>query len=226
MSDVSDVSRVSETLSAKTDHAPGKGGSRVIPESAEARDPVDLFREWYAAAEDAGIPLPESMALATATAEGRPSVRMVLLKEVDQEGFVFFTNYGSRKASELEANPQAALCFHWGPLERQVRVNGPVTRVSREESEEYFQTRVRGSRIGAWASEQSRPLDRRETLEARVRAMEERFGEGEVPLPPYWGGYRVRPVAIEFWQGRDDRLHDRLMFEREGTGWTTRRLYP
>ena len=215
-----------DTSSIDASAAPGEGSSRSIPGSAEKRDPVALFREWYEAAEEAGVPLPESMSLATADGDGRPSVRIVLLKGVDEDGFVFFTNYSSRKAEELDANPRAALCFHWAGQERQVRINGPVSRISREESEEYFRTRARGSRIGAWASEQSRPLDARETLEARVKAMEDRFGEGEVPLPPFWGGYRVRPETIEFWQGRADRLHDRLVFEREGDGWSTRRLFP
>ncbi|MDX1646902.1 MAG: pyridoxamine 5'-phosphate oxidase [Longimicrobiales bacterium] len=208
------------------DSPPGSGVARAIPESAESRDPVELFAEWYASAEEAEIPLPEGMCLATASEGGQPSVRMVLLKGFDTRGFVFFTNYGSRKAQELDENPRAALCFHWPTLERQVRINGGVTRISREESEEYFRSRARGSRIGAWASEQSRPLGSRETLEDRVRVMEERFGEGEVPLPPFWGGYRVEPQTIEFWQGRDDRLHDRLVFTREGDGWSTMRLYP
>ena len=217
---------MSESTSIQTDPAPGEGVQRSIPESAEDHHPVQLFHQWYEAAEESGMPLPEAMSLATATPDGLPSVRMVLLKEVDEDGFVFFTNYRSRKADDLESNPRAALCFHWPALERQVRINGFVSRVSREESEAYFRTRTRGSRIGAWASEQSRPLDARGTLERRVRAMEERFGEGEVPLPPFWGGYRVRPEVIEFWQGRDDRLHDRLVFQRDGDAWRTRRLYP
>lgn len=212
--------------SIKTVLTLGKGVAGGIPEADASRDPIELFKEWYAAAEESGILHPESMALATADAEGRPSVRMVFLKKTDERGFVFFTNYGSRKASELEANPHAALCFHWVVHERQVRVTGTVTRISEEESAEYFRTRSRGSRIGAWASQQSRPLDSRETLEARVQEVKDRFADDEVPLPPFWGGYRLRPETIEFWQGRGDRLHDRLVFERDGEGWRTERLYP
>jgi pyridoxamine 5'-phosphate oxidase len=145
---------------------------------------------------------------------------------VDERGFVFFTNYGSRKASELEKNPQAALCFHWAELERQVRVTGAVERISPEESYAYFSSRGRGSRIGAWASKQSEPLPDRATLEDRVREAQQRFAEDDVPLPPFWGGYRIRPGTIEFWQGKADRLHDRLVFTRSGDAWTTERLYP
>lgn len=212
--------------SIKTVLTLGKGVAGGIPEADAERDPVELFREWWAAAEESGIIHPEAMALATADERGRPSVRMVLLKEVDESGFVFFTNYGSRKAAELDANPHAALCFHWAVHERQVRISGPVSRISDEESREYFRTRTRASRIGAWASRQSEPLDARETLEGRVRELKERFQGEEVPLPPFWGGYRLRPEAIEFWQGRADRLHDRLVFERDGDGWRTKRLYP
>ncbi|MDX1493135.1 MAG: pyridoxamine 5'-phosphate oxidase [Longimicrobiales bacterium] len=212
--------------SIKTVVTLGKGLAGGIPEADADRDPIELFQEWYAAAEESGILHPEAMALATADAEGRPSVRMVLLKQVDQDGFVFFTNYESRKARELDDNPRAALCFHWAVHERQVRVTGGVERVGEEESFDYFRTRGRGSRIGAWASLQSRTLDSRETLEARVREMKERFEGDEVPLPPYWGGYRLRPETLEFWQGRADRLHDRLVFQRDGEEWTTERLYP
>lgn len=212
--------------SIKTVLTLGKGVAGGMPEADAERDPIELFQEWFTAAEESGILHPEAMALATADASGHPSVRMVLLKEVDGNGFVFFTNYESRKAKELEENPHAALCFHWAVHERQVRVTGSVTRISEEESFAYFRTRGRGSRIGAWASQQSRPLDARETLEARVREMKERFPDDEVPLPPYWGGYRLAPASIEFWQGRADRLHDRLVFTRDGDGWTTQRLYP
>lgn len=197
-----------------------------IPAGAERMDPVSLFTEWFDAAEAAGLPLAESVALATATAEGVPSVRMVLLKEADERGFVFFTNYESRKARELETNPVAALCFHWASLERQVRVTGTVARISHGESDEYFQSRDRGSRLGAWASRQSQPLPGRAELEDRVADVTARFDEGQVPLPPFWGGYRIEPTVVEFWQGRPDRLHDRLVFERTADGWMTRRLYP
>jgi pyridoxamine 5'-phosphate oxidase len=212
--------------SIKTVLTLGKGVTGGIPEAADDADPIELFQAWFEAATESGLFMPEAVALATATPDGRPSVRMVLLKEVDERGFVFFTNYESRKARELQANPHAALCFHWPVLERQVRVNGPVSRVTEEESYAYFRTRGRGSRIGAWASHQSRPLPERSELEQRVREMKERFTGDEVPLPPFWGGYRIAPESIEFWQGRADRLHDRLVFTREGEGWATERLYP
>jgi len=204
----------------------GKGVFIGLPDAAEDRDPIDLFGEWYAAARESGLFMPEATALATADAGGAPSVRMVLLKRFDERGFAFYTNYGSRKASELEENPRAALCVYWGVLERQVRVEGTVTRLSEDESEAYFATRARGSRIGAWASEQSRPLGTRAELEARVKEMDVRYPGDDVPLPPHWGGYLVRPERIEFWQGRADRLHDRLVFRREPKGWSTERLYP
>lgn len=193
----------------------------------EPGDPIEIFEVWHAAADAAGVPLAEAMALATASADGAPSVRMVLLKGVDERGFQFFTNYGSRKAVELDANPRASLCAHWTTMERQVRVEGTVERLSREESEDYFRSRPRGSRIGAWASEQSRPLDDRETLEDRVARYEAEFEGGDVPLPPHWGGYLLVPRRIEFWQGRPDRLHDRWVYERDvAGGWSITRLYP
>ena len=205
---------------------PITGPGREVFDVDASTDPVQLFGRWFAAARDEGIDLPEAVALATATPEGRPSVRMVLLKGFDPSGFTFFTNYESRKAGELDANPHAALCFHWKELDRQVRVTGGVTRVSTEESREYFDTRPVGSKIGAWASQQSRPLASREVLEARVVESTERFEEASIPLPPFWGGYRLVPDRIEFWQGRQDRLHDRIAFDRDGDGWTAVRLYP
>ena len=204
----------------------GQGVAGGIPDATEDSDPIDLFHEWFEAAVESDILLPESVALATADAEGRPSVRMVLMKNVDKHGFVFFTNYSSRKATELEANPHAALCFHWAVQERQVRVTGPVTRISQEESDAYFQSRGRGSRVGAWASKQSQPLPSRAKLEQRTVEARDRFAKTDVPLPPFWGGYRIDPETIEFWQGRADRLHDRLVFSRETDGWSTSRLYP
>lgn len=204
----------------------GQGLAGGIPEAAEDADPIDLFRAWFQAAGESGILLPEAVALATSTPDGMPSARMVLLKDVDASGFTFFTNYESHKARELEANPKAALCFHWAVLQRQVRVAGSVARVTKEESEAYFRTRGRGSQLGAWASRQSEPLTSRDDLERRAREAEQRFAGGEVPLPPFWGGYRLEPARIEFWQGRANRLHDRLVFLRERGGWTTQRLYP
>jgi pyridoxamine 5'-phosphate oxidase len=166
------------------------------------------------------------MTLATATADGAPSARMVLLKGADEDGFVFFTGYGSRKAEELAANPRAALVFYWQPLGRQVRVEGPVERVSKEESAEYFATRPRGSQLAAWTSRQSRPLGDRAELERRYADVEREHEGREVPLPPHWGGFRLRPDAIEFWEHRDNRLHDRFRYTRAREGWDAARLWP
>jgi pyridoxamine 5'-phosphate oxidase len=204
----------------------GTGVVQGIPEAADDRDPIELFKEWFKVATDSGIFLPESASLATATADGAPSVRMVLLKTVDERGFVFYTNYESRKAEELESNPRAALCFHWPVLERQVRVEGVAERVSSEESFAYYSSRFRGSRIGAWASRQSQPLASREELEERVRRFDQEYPGNEVPLPPFWGGYLIRPTAMEFWQGKASRLHDRLLFRRGEGCWEAVRLYP
>ncbi len=203
-----------------------RGVSVGFAEPDDRAQPFDLFRSWYRDAERAGILMPEAMTLATASAEAAPSARMVLLKEVDDTGFVFYTNYESRKAGELDANPRAALVFHWTFLQRQVRVEGRVERVDRETSKAYFDSRPRGSRIGAWASRQSRLLSGRAELEEAVARYEREFSGGDIPLPETWGGYRVVPHRIEFWQGRLFRLHDRLVFEREGSGWSTHRLYP
>ena len=199
-----------------------------LPDPAEATDPLHAFKDWYADAERAGLYLPEAVCLSTASAAGVPSARMVLLKAVDERGFVFFTNYESRKSAELEENPHAALLFHWATLERQVRVEGSVARIAPDESVAYFTTRDRGSQIGAWASKQSRPLRDRSELEAAYGDVERRFEGEEVPLPPFWGGYRVVPLVIEFWQGRASRLHDRVRFERGSASdaWCGSRLYP
>ena len=204
----------------------GKGVVQGIPEATADRDPIELFKDWYAAAADSGVFMPEAMSLATATPDGAPSVRMVLLKTADERGFVFYTNYGSRKAEDLESNPQAALCFHWAVLERQVRVEGVVERVAPEESFAYYSSRFRGSRIGAWASRQSQPLASREELEERVRRFEEEYPGEDIPLPPFWGGYLLRPRLMEFWQGKASRLHERLVFRRAEGRWETVRLYP
>lgn len=204
----------------------GRGVARGLPDATAGRDPLELFSEWWGAARESGLHLPDATALATATADGRPSVRMVLLKGMDARGFAFYTNYGSRKARELDANPLAELCFHWSVLERQVRVSGAVARLPEEESAAYFRTRPRGSRIGAWASRQSDPLPDRRELEERFRRIRDEFRGEEIPLPPFWGGYRLAPERIEFWQGRADRLHDRIVFERTGDGWSAHRLQP
>ena len=204
----------------------GKAVMAGLTEEAAGTEPLPLFRLWYHEAERSGIFLPESMALATATPDGKPSVRFVLLKAYDERGFVFYTNYQSRKASELEANPEATLIFHWAILQRQVRLEGRVERITSEESEGYFHSRHRGSQIGAWASAQSEPLSSRKELEDRVKKFEKEFKGKGVPLPPFWGGYRLNPRSIEFWQGRANRLHDRIKFIRERDGWGRVRLYP
>jgi pyridoxamine 5'-phosphate oxidase len=204
----------------------GRGVAHGLPDAAADQNPISLFRTWFDAAVRAGIYLPEAMTVATATPDGAPSARMMLLKGADERGFVFFTNYESRKGAELAVNPRVALVFHWAILQRQVRVEGSVARLTADESDAYFQSRPRGSRIGAWASRQSAPLTARTELEGRVREHERRFATGNVPLPPFWGGFRLTPLRIEFWQGRTDRLHDRLRFERDGERWRAVRLYP
>jgi pyridoxamine 5'-phosphate oxidase len=190
-------------------------------------DPHSQFERWFEDATAAGFRYPEQMALATATPEGAPSVRMVLLKGHDERGFVFYSNRSSRKADELESNPRAAAALYWGPLDRQVRVEGTVERVGDGESTAYFQTRPRDSQVSAWASPQSHELRSRDELERLVAAVEERFvGVEALPLPPFWGGYRIVPTAIEFWQGQPSRLHDRIRYERIGEGWGRTRLAP
>jgi pyridoxamine 5'-phosphate oxidase len=201
--------------------------AQPLLESELDPDPLTQFRAWFEDAAAAGVGVPEAVALATATPGGRPSVRMVLLKGADDRGFAFYTNYESRKAGELEANPRAALLFHWDPLGRQVRIEGPVERVGRDESAAYFATRPRASRLAAWASPQSEPLRSRSELEDAVRRVAESFETGDVPLPPHWGGYRLAPERYEFWQHQEDRLHDRIRYEPDGRGgWKRVRLAP
>lgn len=189
-------------------------------------DPIVRFAALYAEARETEPGDPEAVALATADAAGRPSVRMVLLKGVDARGFVFYTNFDSRKGEQLTANPHAALCFHWKSLERQVRVEGPVARVDDAEADAYFDSRPRESRIGAWASRQSRPLSDRLELEKAVARYAARYAVGRVPRPPHWGGFRIAPARIEFWRSRPFRLHERILYVRDGAEWTTQRLYP
>lgn len=189
-------------------------------------DPLDLFRAWYDEARESELNDSNAVALATADAEGRPSVRMVLLKDYDQRGFVFYTNREGRKAGDLAVNPHAALLFHWKSLRRQIRIEGAVEEVSDQEADAYFATRGRDSQLGAWASDQSRPLDARETFERRFEEMQRRFDGQPVRRPPHWGGYRVAASRIEFWQDRAHRLHERRLFVRDGKGWREGLLYP
>lgn len=189
-------------------------------------DPLRQFAVWYGEAEAAGIAQPDATALATVSADGRPSVRMVLLKGHSDRGFDFYTNHESRKARELGVNPRAALAFYWQPLRRQVRIEGSVTRIPEPESAAYFATRPRGSQIAAWASPQSAVVPSRAALDQLYEETEARFGSGEIPAPPSWAGYRLAPVVVEFWQGRENRLHDRLRYVRAGAGWAVERLCP
>lgn len=192
-------------------------------------EPFDRFRDLYAQAaalDRVVMPDHTAFALGTADAQGRPAVRVVLLKAFDERGFVFYTNFESRKGRELAANPRAALCFYWAPLDRQVRIEGIATPVTDAEADEYFASRARGSQVGAWASTQSREEARAGMLEARYAEYEARFDGGPVPRPPYWSGFRVAPDRIEFWHGQPNRLHDRELYERDGAGWRKRTLYP
>lgn len=197
-----------------------------IRRSELAVDPVSQFRAWFEQAMQAALPEPNAMTLATVDEEGSPVARIILLKGLDERGFHFFTNYSSAKARQLAKTPKAALVFHWVELERQVRIQGTVSKLTREDTEQYFQSRPRGSRLGAWASDQSEVLPNRAALEARWEEMEKRFPEEVVPVPPFWGGYAVYPLAVEFWQGRPSRLHDRFRYTRLESGWKIDRLAP
>lgn len=197
-----------------------------LAESDVDHNPVAQFGKWFAEAERAEVAEPNAMTLATATPDGVPSARIVLLKGLSDRGFVFYTDYRSRKGQELQANPHAALCFFWQPLQRQVRITGSIERVSREESRAYFDSRPVGSRIGASASVQSSVLVNRATLEATVAALEAEYGNGNVPLPDHWGGFCLLPNRFEFWQGRSSRLHDRIVYDHSENGWSLSRLSP
>ena len=197
-----------------------------LDEKVIDRDPIRQFQSWLNDAIAAKLPLPEAMTLATASPDGKPSARMVLLKQVDHDGFVFYTNYRSAKAAQLDANPYAALVFYWAQLDRQVRVEGSVTRTSPEESRDYFRTRPRESQIGAWASEQSETISGREVLEQRALELETQYCDREIDCPEHWGGYRLNPERIEFWKSRIGRLHDRILYQRTNGGWSISRLAP
>jgi pyridoxamine 5'-phosphate oxidase len=198
-----------------------------LDEKSVESNPMDLFRRWFEDAIASGSRLPDAMTLATATKDGKPSARMVLLKQIDERGFVFYTNYLSQKARDLDDNPRAALVLYWVQLDRQVRVEGKVERISSAESDEYFETRPRESQIGALASPQSEVIESRDVLEKRYAELDDLYRNGPVERPSHWGGYRLKPERIEFWQNRSGRLHDRILYERQsGQSWTIKRLAP
>jgi pyridoxamine 5'-phosphate oxidase len=218
------------TSPIETDADPAALRARFMAEGLDRErldaDPIRQFQCWYQQAIDARLPEPNAMSLATVAADGQPSLRTVLLKLYDADGFVFFTNYDSRKAKEMDANGRVALLFPWVALARQVKILGRAARIPTAESLRYFMTRPRGSRIGAWSSPQSQVISSRSLLEEKVAEMKRRFGDGDIPLPHFWGGYRVVPESIEFWQGRDSRLHDRFRYSRDADGWRVERLAP
>lgn len=230
------VSRVTSTAHAQGRQAERNPAARARSDRARRRktpdtsgqgvDPIRLFEDWFSEAVASGIKLPEAMALATASRSGVPSLRMVLLRGLEDGRFAFFTNYGSRKSLELARNPRASLLFYWPSLERQVRIEGTVRKLTRRESSEYFQTRPRESQLAAWASAQSSVIPNREALEAEFEQARTRFAGKEVPCPPFWGGYHVIPRQIEFWQGREHRLHDRRCYEKQRRGWRFTVLAP
>ena len=198
-----------------------------LDESAVAADPIAQFRTWFDQATAEGLPEPNAVTVSTATPEGRPSSRVVLMRGFDERGFVFYTNYQSRKGREIEENPHAAMCFFWQPMERQVRIEGRIEKTTEAESDDYFRGRPTGSKLGAWVSNQSGVVPGRSTLEAEMEAIKTRFPGEEIPRPPHWGGFRVVPESVEFWQGRRSRLHDRLVYRRaDDGGWRVERLAP
>jgi len=206
----------------------GQGVALPLPDLSTNSTPEQLFKQWFDDANKSGILLSEGMSVSTCNADGQPSSRMVLLKDYDEKGFVFYTNYGSRKSHELVENNKVALLFHWNVLQRQIRIEGTVEKVSAQESAEYFHSRDKGSQVGAWASKQSQKLKHDNELKERMSHFQEKFSEGEVPHPEFWGGWRVKPEYIEFWQGRANRLHDRVCFEKENENgqWAQHKLHP
>ncbi|KGJ90559.1 pyridoxamine 5'-phosphate oxidase [Colwellia psychrerythraea] len=204
----------------------GQGVALPLPEISTDTTPKQLFEQWFNDANKSGILLPEAMSVSSCSSDGQPSSRMVLLKGYDDEGFVFFTNYASRKSNELIENNKVALLFHWNVLQRQIRIEGTVEKISAKESADYFHSRDRGSQVGAWASKQSQKLKHDDELKERMSHYQDKFAEGEVPLPEFWGGWRVKPHAIEFWQGRANRLHDRICFEKQNEQWAQHKLHP
>ena len=204
----------------------GQGVALPLPEITPDSTPLPLFSLWFEEANKAGILLPEAMSVSSCSESGQPSSRMVLLKDFDSQGFVFFTNYGSRKSQELTENSKVALLFHWNVLQRQVRIEGSVEKISQQASATYFHSRDRGSQVGAWASKQSQKLSHDNELKERMANFSEMYAQGEVPHPEFWGGWRVKPHYIEFWQGRANRLHDRVCFEKQGEGWQHFKLHP
>ena len=204
----------------------GQGVALPLPELSADTTPAQLFEQWFNDAKQSGVLLPEAMSVSSCNADGQPSSRMVLLKDYDEKGFVFFTNYASRKSHELDENNKVALLFHWNVLQRQVRIEGIVEKVSIQESADYFHSRDRGSQVGAWASKQSQKLKHDDELKERMSYYQEKFSQDEVPHPEFWGGWRIKPHTIEFWQGRSNRLHDRICFEKQNEQWTQHKLHP
>ena len=204
----------------------GQGVALPLPEIPANSTPLSLFKQWFEDANKSGILLPEAMSVSTCGSDGQPSSRMVLLKEFNEQGFVFFTNYGSRKSKELAENSKVALLFHWNVLQRQIRIEGTVEKIPTQASADYFHSRDRGSQVGAWASKQSQKLSYENELKDRMAKYSDKYAQSEVPLPEFWGGWRVKPTNIEFWQGRANRLHDRVCFEKQGDNWSNFKLHP